>query len=199
VHSRRGIQQRAYDLATEALVDHQKPGNVRPRSCTPIPIDTTRTSRTQLSPRTSALGLYERKGSCPPPPERALPRLLRPEKSTGKPTAARKSTARPASKKASGKTTRTTSKATTRRVSSTGSGSDARTASGGASLAEGRRALDAAAATEAKLRRKLKEHRKAVDAVHADPEGPRPRAERDEGAPQDREEVPQTSRSRDVI
>jgi hypothetical protein len=59
VHSRRGIQQRAYDLATEALVDHQKPGNVRPRSCTPIPIDTTRTSRTQLSPRTSALGLMK--------------------------------------------------------------------------------------------------------------------------------------------
>jgi hypothetical protein len=89
-------------------------------------------------------------------------------KSTAKPTPARKSTARPAAKKESGKTTRTTSKATTPRVSSTGSGSHAGTAAGGASLAEGRRALDAAAATEAKLRRKLKEHRKAVDAVHAD-------------------------------
>jgi hypothetical protein len=37
VHSRRGIQQRAYDLATEALVDHQKPGNVPPRIGFPVP------------------------------------------------------------------------------------------------------------------------------------------------------------------
>jgi hypothetical protein len=89
-------------------------------------------------------------------------------KSTAKPAAARKSTAKPAAdKKASGKA-RTTRKATTRRVSSTASGSHAGTTAGGVSLAEGPRALDAAAATEAKLRRKLKKHSKAVDAVHAD-------------------------------
>ena len=90
-------------------------------------------------------------------------------KSTAKSAAAGKSTAKPAAdKKASGKAARTTSKATTRRVSSTASGSHAGTTAGGVSLAEGPRALDAAAATEAKLRRKLKKHSKAVDAVHAD-------------------------------
>ena len=90
-------------------------------------------------------------------------------KSTAKPAAAHKSTAKPAArKKPSGKAARTPGKATTRRVSSTASGSDAGATAGGVSLAEGRRALDAAAATEANLRRKLKKHSKAVDAVHAD-------------------------------
>jgi len=37
VNSRRGIQERAYHLATEDLVDHQKPGNVPPRIGFPVP------------------------------------------------------------------------------------------------------------------------------------------------------------------
>jgi hypothetical protein len=128
------------------------------------------TAKPAAAGKSTAKSAAARKSTAKPAAARkstAKPAAAR--KSTAKPAAAGKSTAKPAAdKKASGKGARTTSKATTRRVSSTASGSHAGTTAGGVSLAEGPRALDAAAATEAKLRRKLKKHSKAVDAVHAD-------------------------------